>query len=344
MADAADDVDVLRHLDSLVRKSLVVADHTATRTRYSLFETIRQFAEDRLAEAGELESSRDRHARYFARQAADRWEHWNGPGWRDAVDWVEAELGNLRARISVERAARRARGRDRHRGARRADGLLGAAVRDAGLGRGAARAGNGGRRPPSPPPVHGGRLRVLRRDGPRPPASNAHRATELEMDTRYDACEPGYASFVEALGQRVLRRSRPLRRAHRRGGRSATEAIGATAWPPTSTACSRAVGSRRRSRSPRSPSRRRDRSATRTGSPTRSGSRGWRSRRRTCAARSRPGTRASRSCASSASSSSKASSLATRHACTPPTASRRPRWCCSPRPSPRSSGPATCRS
>jgi len=28
---------------------------------------------------------------------------------------------------------------------------------------------------------------------------NAHRATELETDPRYDACEPGYASFVEAL-------------------------------------------------------------------------------------------------------------------------------------------------
>ena len=30
--------------------------------------------------------------------------------------------------------------------------------------------------------------------------ANAHRATELEADPRYDACEPGYASFVEALG------------------------------------------------------------------------------------------------------------------------------------------------
>ncbi len=28
---------------------------------------------------------------------ARRWEHWNGPGWRGAVDWVEAELDNLRA-------------------------------------------------------------------------------------------------------------------------------------------------------------------------------------------------------------------------------------------------------
>src|SRR5262249_7849477 len=50
--DGADDVDALRHLDSLVRKSLVVADHAAARTRYTLFETIRQFAEDRLAEDG----------------------------------------------------------------------------------------------------------------------------------------------------------------------------------------------------------------------------------------------------------------------------------------------------
>src|SRR5438105_12090458 len=97
VVDAGDDVDVLRHLNSLVRKSLVVADHTTTRTRYGLFETIRQFAEDRLAEVSALEQTRDRHAEYFAREAAARWEHWDGPGWRDAVDWVEAELGNLRA-------------------------------------------------------------------------------------------------------------------------------------------------------------------------------------------------------------------------------------------------------
>ncbi len=97
VVDCTDEVDVLRHLDSLVRKSLVVADHATTRTRYHLFETIRQFAEDRLAETGARELSRDRHAEYFAREAAARWEHWNGPGWRDAVDWVEIELGNLRA-------------------------------------------------------------------------------------------------------------------------------------------------------------------------------------------------------------------------------------------------------
>ena len=30
--------------------------------------------------------------------------------------------------------------------------------------------------------------------------AHAHRATELETDERYDACESGYASFIEALG------------------------------------------------------------------------------------------------------------------------------------------------
>ncbi len=69
VVDGADDVDVLRHLDSLVRKSLLVADLTATRTRYSVFETIRQFAEDRLAETGGLARTRDRHAEYFARES-----------------------------------------------------------------------------------------------------------------------------------------------------------------------------------------------------------------------------------------------------------------------------------
>ncbi|MBV8951972.1 MAG: hypothetical protein JOZ99_13930, partial [Actinobacteria bacterium] len=72
VVDGADDVDVLRNLDSLVRKSLVVADHTASRTRYGLFETIRQFAEDRLAETGALERIRDRHAAHFARECATR--------------------------------------------------------------------------------------------------------------------------------------------------------------------------------------------------------------------------------------------------------------------------------
>ena len=163
MTDAADEVEVLRHLDSLVRKSLVVADHTATRTRYSLFETIRQFAEDRLAQAGDLESSRARHARHFAQQAADRWERWNGPGWRDAVDWIEVELGNLRegyqwsarhheVAVATDIAAHAA--------------LIGFSVQlfeTLAWAEELLEPASAADVTPSPPPVHGRRLRVFRR-------------------------------------------------------------------------------------------------------------------------------------------------------------------------------------
>ena len=197
--DGADDVDVLRHLDSLVRKSLVVADHAAARTRYSLFETIRQFAEDRLADAGAVERTRDRHAEYFAREAAARWEHWNGPGWRDAVDWVEAELGNLRSgyqwsaargdlEVATDIAAHAA--------------LMGFSVQlfetlawAEELLEPATAADV--RRLPRLYTAAGYACFAGRAEAAR---ANAHRATELEVDPRYDSCEPGYASFIEALG------------------------------------------------------------------------------------------------------------------------------------------------
>jgi predicted ATPase/DNA-binding CsgD family transcriptional regulator len=200
VVDGADDVDVLRHLDSLVRKSLLVADHTATRTRYSPFETIRQFAEDRLAEAGALERTRDRHAQFFARESTARWEHWNGPGWREAVDWVEAELGNLRAgyqwsvgrgelEVAADIAAHAA--------------LMGFSVQlfetlawAEEILEPAAAADV--RRLPRLYTAAGYACFAGRAEAAR---AHAHRATELELDSRYDACEPGYASFVEALCQ-----------------------------------------------------------------------------------------------------------------------------------------------
>ena len=43
--DDVDDYAVLDLLDALVRKSLLVADRSAGRTRFSMLETIRQFAE-----------------------------------------------------------------------------------------------------------------------------------------------------------------------------------------------------------------------------------------------------------------------------------------------------------
>src|SRR4029078_7779520 len=75
----------------------------AARTRYSLFETIRTFADETLGE--EREVLRDRHAAHFATEAVLRWERGNGPAWPDEVGWVRTELANLRAafRWSVDR-------------------------------------------------------------------------------------------------------------------------------------------------------------------------------------------------------------------------------------------------
>ena len=56
VAQATDDIEVLRIVDSLVRKSMVIAHHSSAQTRYSLFETIRAFADERLAETTERDA------------------------------------------------------------------------------------------------------------------------------------------------------------------------------------------------------------------------------------------------------------------------------------------------
>src|SRR5262249_59575927 len=66
--DAAEQVAgaSLDALQSLVEKSLVRFDGE----RYSLLETIREFAAEQLDESGELEETRRRHFEYFAALAA----------------------------------------------------------------------------------------------------------------------------------------------------------------------------------------------------------------------------------------------------------------------------------
>ncbi len=94
--DDLDDYGVMDRLDSLVRKSLVVAEPVAGHVRYDLLETIRQFAEEQLAASGNIDAVRGRHARYYAKQAAAHWDIWDGPRQTVAADWVEAEYSNLR--------------------------------------------------------------------------------------------------------------------------------------------------------------------------------------------------------------------------------------------------------
>ena len=63
---AHDEFQLLDELSRLVDKSLVIVDRRDDRVpRYSLLETVRQFARDRLKDAGEIEAARQRHAAKF---------------------------------------------------------------------------------------------------------------------------------------------------------------------------------------------------------------------------------------------------------------------------------------
>jgi hypothetical protein len=95
--ESVDEYAVLDGLDSLVRKSLMTAEVTQGKTRYALLETIRQFAEEQLAEASIVVDVRSRHASFFAQQAIDWCRIWDGPRQREALEWVEAEFANLRS-------------------------------------------------------------------------------------------------------------------------------------------------------------------------------------------------------------------------------------------------------
>jgi predicted ATPase len=91
-----DDFATLDLLDALVRKSLLVADRSSGRTRYSMLETIRQFAEDQLVARGEASEIRAAHSRYFAGRETDIMALWDSPRQREAYDWFTVELANLR--------------------------------------------------------------------------------------------------------------------------------------------------------------------------------------------------------------------------------------------------------
>jgi predicted ATPase len=95
--DDPGDYAVLDLLAALVRKSLLVADRSSGRTRYSMLETIRQFAEDQLLASGAADDVRNAHARYFAEREVDILGLWDSPRQRDAYDWLTAEQANLRS-------------------------------------------------------------------------------------------------------------------------------------------------------------------------------------------------------------------------------------------------------
>ena len=101
-----DEMEVLDLLDVLAAQSLVTVSRSADATRYGMLEPIRQFARERLGDAGEEEPTRRHHARHFcdlAERAARELE-----GRSDQALWadrLESELDDLRAALDwTERA------------------------------------------------------------------------------------------------------------------------------------------------------------------------------------------------------------------------------------------------
>lgn len=63
--DGLDALDILELLSQLVTKSLVITEMRDDETRYRMLETIREYAFEKLRDAGEVETLRDKHLDYF---------------------------------------------------------------------------------------------------------------------------------------------------------------------------------------------------------------------------------------------------------------------------------------
>jgi predicted ATPase/DNA-binding winged helix-turn-helix (wHTH) protein len=91
--------DVVDELSSLVSKSFLMPDGSATAGRWRLLETIRVYALEKLRDAGDLEHARRRHAEFFRQLIA---VSANGPSPRSLIENMALfgrELDNVRAAL-----------------------------------------------------------------------------------------------------------------------------------------------------------------------------------------------------------------------------------------------------
>ena len=91
---------VMDTLGALVDSSLVGPQTRSGEPRFSLLETIREYARDRLRGSGDWVQAHDRHAAYFLALAEPAAADLAGPGQLAWLDRLEAEHDNLRAAMS----------------------------------------------------------------------------------------------------------------------------------------------------------------------------------------------------------------------------------------------------
>jgi predicted ATPase/DNA-binding SARP family transcriptional activator len=96
--DGVDRSQIVALLATLVDRSLVLADHRDA-VRFRMLETLRHYASERLAEAGEHERAARAHATYYADMAERGEPHLRGPGQGRWLRWLDTERHNGRAAV-----------------------------------------------------------------------------------------------------------------------------------------------------------------------------------------------------------------------------------------------------
>jgi hypothetical protein len=95
----AEDPDTLMLLEQLINKSLVAAEDRDNAMRYSMLETIRQYAREKLFETGTAPAVRDRHFLYFNELSEKMWDDFRFKNIVPVAKRAADEVENFRAAL-----------------------------------------------------------------------------------------------------------------------------------------------------------------------------------------------------------------------------------------------------
>jgi predicted ATPase/class 3 adenylate cyclase/DNA-binding CsgD family transcriptional regulator len=98
--DPIESADVLDHVGALVDKSMVVVEEGDIQKRYRLLETLREYALDRLVDAGEYDQTMRRHGQYFLTLAREAESELVGPKSRHWLQRLQLEIDNFRVALA----------------------------------------------------------------------------------------------------------------------------------------------------------------------------------------------------------------------------------------------------
>jgi predicted ATPase len=99
--DGASRDDMAFVLPDLVTRSMISVKREPAAVRYRLIETLREYGRTRLAEAGETESARRRHAAWFLTLAEEAAGHYADPGRRLWFERIAADQADFQAALST---------------------------------------------------------------------------------------------------------------------------------------------------------------------------------------------------------------------------------------------------